>query len=51
MLLRDAYMKVVNDLRAAADVEIEDEALKAMLEPAAGEDAAEGETPAEKPAE
>lgn len=51
VLLRDAYMKVVNDLRAAADVEIEDEALKAMLEPAAGEDAAEGETPAEKPAE
>ncbi|MGQ2904355.1 MAG: peptidylprolyl isomerase [Neoaquamicrobium sediminum] len=51
VLLRDAYMKVVNDLRAAADVEIEDEALKAMLEPAAGEDAAEGATPAEKPAE
>ena len=51
VLLRDAYMKVVNDLRAAADVEIEDEALKAMLEPAAGEGAAESETPAEKPAE
>jgi len=51
VLLRDAYMKVVNDLRAAADVEIEDEALKAMLEPTAGEGAADGETPAEKPAE
>ena len=51
VLLRDAYMKVVNDLRAAADVEIEDEALKAMLEPADGEGAADGETPAEKPAE
>ncbi|MBX9465445.1 MAG: peptidylprolyl isomerase [Aquamicrobium sp.] len=51
VLVRDAYMKAVNDLRAAADVEIEDEALKAMLEPAAGEGAAEGETPAEQPAE
>jgi peptidyl-prolyl cis-trans isomerase C len=46
VLLRDAYMKVVNDLRAGAEVDIQDEALKALLEPAA-----EGEAPAEKPAE
>lgn len=41
VLLRDAYMQRVTELREAAEVEIADEGLKSVLEPAAGAEGGE----------